>query len=49
MSPENLAAVESLIIDSLRLLGADDTTAEADGKAILEFEMALQGVCDTLS
>ena len=44
MTPENLAEVESLIIDSLRLLGADEATAKADGKAISEFEMALQGV-----
>ena len=34
--------LESLIIDTLILLGADRDTAEADGKAILEFELNLQ-------
>ena len=40
--PGLINEVESLIIDTLILLGADRDTAEADGKALLEFELNLQ-------
>ena len=40
--PGLINELESLIIDTLILLGADRDTAEADGKAILEFELNLQ-------
>ena len=38
-------AYESLVIDTLILLGADPAVADADGKAISDFEKKLRNVC----